>query len=95
MQNQYNARQKHFLKGTGTSVVPTKKDETDHKIEKLQNINSKLMSKMKELNVVLENTLDKANNKKIAKMNKETNAVKTDVGHQIKVKEVEVKNTSN
>jgi len=53
------------------------------------------MSKMKELNVVLENTLDKANNKKIAKMNKETNAVKTDVGHQIKVKEVEVKNTSN
>lgn len=45
-------------------VPPPKKDETDHKIDKLQNINNKLMSKMKELNVVLENTLDKANIKK-------------------------------
>ena len=44
------------------------------------------MNKMKELNVVLENTLDKANTKKIAKMKREANVVNRDPGHQIRVK---------
>ena len=48
---------------------------------------------MKELNVVLENTLDKANNKKVAKMNKDANVIKQDISHQIKVKQTEIANT--
>ena len=52
------------------------------------------MSKMKELNNVLEKTLEKANQKKLAKMNKEVNVVqKTDINHQLKLKEGELKNT--
>ena len=35
-----------------------KKDETDQKIEKLQNMNLKLMSKMQELNLALEGSMD-------------------------------------
>lgn len=72
-----------------------KKDETDHKIERLQHVNHKLMNKMKELNLVLENTLDRANTRKMAKMNKEANVVKQDVNHQIKVKQTEIANTGN
>ena len=43
------------------------KDETDQKIDKLKGINSKLTSKMKELNIVLEKALEKANQKKQSK----------------------------
>ena len=64
----------------------TQKDETDAKIEKLRGINSKLMNKMKELNVVLEKTLEKANNRKMAKAGKEIHVLKTDSKHQILVK---------
>ena len=64
------------------------------KIDKLKGINAKLMGKMKELNNVLEKTLEKANQKKLAKMNKEANVVhKTDINHQLKLKEGELKNT--
>tara|TARA_B110000305_G_C19184506_1_gene513590 strand:+ start:204 stop:371 length:168 start_codon:yes stop_codon:yes gene_type:complete len=35
------------------------KDENDAKIDKLKGINLKLMAKMKELNMVLERTLEK------------------------------------
>ena len=59
----------------------TGKDESDLKIEKLKGINTKLMSKMKELNGVLERTLEKANQKKLAKMGKEVNVIKTDANH--------------
>ena len=64
------------------------------KIDKLKGINAKLMGKMKELNNVLEKTLEKANQKKLAKLNKEANVVqKTDINHQLKLKEGELKNT--
>ena len=48
---------------------------------------------MKELTTVLEKTLEKANQKKLAKQNKEVNVKPTDANHQIKVKENELKNT--
>ena len=73
----------------------TQKDETDQKIDKLRGINGKLMNKMKELNTVLEKTLEKANNKKIAKMNKEVHAAKVDPRHQLLVKQGELKNSRN
>ena len=69
------------------------KDDNDIKIEKLKGINSKLMIKIKELNTVLEKTLEKANQKKMAKMNKEIHVVKVDAQHQIRLKEGEIKNT--
>ena len=71
---------------SSNALVGPKKDETDQKIERLQNINHKLMNKMKELNLVLENTLDRANTRKMAKISKETGAGKPDVNHQIKIK---------
>lgn len=80
------ASRKQVLKKTG-------KDESDLKIDKLKGINTKLMSKMKELNGVLERTLEKANQKKAAKMGKEVNVIKTDANHQLRVKEGELKNT--
>ena len=43
------------------------KDENDKKIDKYKGINAKLTNKMKELNTVLEKTLEKANAKKQAK----------------------------
>ena len=51
------------------------------------------MAKMKELNSVLERTLEKANQKKLAKMGKDVNVVKSDANHQLKIKEGELKNT--
>ena len=50
------------------------------------------MGKMKELNLVLERALERANQKKLAKIAHEgTNRTK-DKAHQIKVKENELKN---
>jgi len=71
--NTLNSRKQVLKKNT--------KDENDIKIEKLKGINTKLMTKMKELNNVLERTLEKANQKKLAKMNRDVNVVKTDVNH--------------
>lgn len=82
------ASRKQVLKKTG-------KDESDLKIDKLKGINTKLMSKMKELNGVLERTLEKANQKKLAKMGKEVHVIKTDANHQLRVKEGELKNTKS
>lgn len=62
------------------------KDENDHKIDKLRGINTKLTNKMKELNSVLEKTLEKANTKKLANMNKNVHVKPTDANHQMKVK---------
>ena len=56
-------------------------------------MNAKLMGKMKDLNVVLERTLEKANQRKLAKINKEGNNRGKDKAHQIRVKENELKNT--
>lgn len=53
------------------------------------------MNKMKDLNSVLENTLENAYNKKLAKMNKEKDVVKTDLKHKLQVKEGELSNTRN
>ena len=47
-------------KRTG-KIGGNKRDETEIKIDKLKVINGKLMAKMKELNIVLEKTLEKAN----------------------------------
>ena len=43
-------------------------DEVDKRINELKTMNTKLMGKMKELNIVLERSLEKANQKKLAKM---------------------------
>lgn len=51
------------------------------------------MGKMKELNVVLERTLERANSKKLARINKEGNTRTKDKAHQIRVKESEMQNT--
>ncbi len=59
------------------------------RIDKLKSINVKLRSKLKELNGLLEKTLEKANTRKIYK-NKDQKQV--DVGHQIQVKQKELKN---
>ena len=50
---------------------------------------------MKELNVVLENSLDKANTKKMARIGKEGSYGNKDMGHQVRVKETEIANTGN
>ena len=71
------------------------KDENDHKFDKYKGINSKLTNKMKELNNVLEKTLEKANAKKQAKDMKNMLVKPTDTNHQLKVKEQELKNTRN
>ena len=65
----------------------------DLKINQLKTTNQKLMNKMKELNIVLEKTLEKANQRKLAKINKEGNTKTKDKAHQIRVKENELKNT--
>lgn len=62
------------------------------RIEKLKSINLKLRTKLKELNSLLEKTLEKANTRKIYKINNQANGKQQDVGHQIKVKEKELKN---
>ena len=41
------------------------------RIEKLKGINVKLRSKLKELNIILEKTLEKANTRKLMKMNQD------------------------
>lgn len=57
-------------------------------------MNTKLMTKMKELNIVLEKTLERANQKKLARINKEGgNSKSKDKAHQIKVKQNELQNT--
>lgn len=71
------------------------KDENDHKIDKYRAINTKLTNKMKELNTVLEKTLEKANAKKQARDMKNVHVKPTDTNHQLKVKEQELKNTRN
>lgn len=53
------------------------------------------MNKMKELNTVLEKTLEKANNRKMAKASKEADVKKTDLRHQLLVKQGELKNSRN
>ena len=51
------------------------------------------MAKMKELNIVLEKTLEKANQKKLAKISKEGSAnVKIDAKHILQVKQGELRN---
>lgn len=55
-------------------------------------INIKLRNKLKELNSLLEKTLEKANTRKIYKQ-KDTK--QTDVAHQIEVKKKELKNSQN
>ena len=62
------------------------------RIEKLKNINVQLRQKLKQLNSLLEKTLEKANTRKIYKQNGDK---QKDVGHQIKVKEKELKNAQN
>ena len=62
------------------------------RIEKLKSINVKLRNKLKELNQLLEKTLEKANTRKIYK-NKD--AKQQDVGHQVEVKKKELKNSLN
>jgi hypothetical protein len=52
-------------------MVDVHRDDTDIKIEKLKSVNSKLMSKMKEINIVLEKTIEKAKHNKIVKINKQ------------------------
>lgn len=74
-------------------MLKRKRNPQDVKIDKLQQINGKLTSKMKELNSVLEKTLEKANTKKMAKMNKDKHVIKSDPEHQILVKEKQLKNT--
>jgi len=69
------------------NLKKVQKDENDHKIDKYRGINTKLTSKMKELNSVLEKTLEKANSKKQAKDIKNMNVKPTDTNHQLKVKE--------
>lgn len=56
-------------------------------------MNGKLMGKMKELNIVLERALEKANQKKLAKLNKDGNSRVRDKSHQIQVKQNELQNT--
>lgn len=63
-----------------------KQDEVDIRINQLKNMNGKLMGKMKELNIVLERALEKANQKKLAKLNKDGNSRIRDKSHQIQVK---------
>ena len=87
--------QKQSIQSPKIKTPPQPKDEMDSKIEKMYQINQKLMTKMKEMNLLLENTLESANNKKLAKMNKESNIVKTDLKHKLQVKEGELSNTRN
>lgn len=69
------------------------RDDVDNRITGLKTLNSKLMSRMKELNIVLERTLERANQRKQAKINKEGNQRTKDKAHAIRVKENEFRNT--
>jgi hypothetical protein len=62
------------------------------RIDKLKGINVKLRTKLKELNSLLEKTLEKANTRKLYKMNQGNANKQQDIGHSIKVKEKELKN---
>lgn len=64
------------------------------RIEKLKGINVKLRNKLKELNQLLEKTLEKANTRKIYK-NKDQAGKQQDIQHQIQVKQKELKNSQN
>jgi hypothetical protein len=61
------------------------KDEKDLQIDRLRGINEKLRQKLKDLNGVLERTLEKANNRKIYKINA-NKGKEQDVQHQIHVR---------
>ena len=45
----------------------TSKDEREVKIDKLKHVNLKLRQRLKELNVQLEKTIEKANSRKVQK----------------------------
>jgi len=57
----------------------------------LKQINGKLRSKIKELNVVVERAIDKANQKKLTLAKREAHGVDTE--HLIKVREKEIENS--
>ena len=61
-------------------------------IEKLKNINQKLRNKIKELNVIVEKAIDKANSKKLS-MHKKDNQQSIDVEHILKIREKEISNS--
>ena len=54
------------LKKQVTKKDPVK-DERDVKIDKLKQVNLKLRQRLKDLNVQLEKTIDKANSRKVQK----------------------------
>ena len=66
------------------SVITNKNvEKVDSHIQKLQQVNSKLTGRMKDLNNMLDYTLNKANTKKQAKFNKEQHVIKPDTRHKV------------
>lgn len=89
------------LKKQVTKKDPVK-DERDVKIDKLKQVNLKLRQRLKDLNVQLEKTIDKANSRKVQKslqaqsqMQAQKATQETVTDHQIKVKEKELRNAQN
>jgi hypothetical protein len=71
------------------------KDDKDVKIDKLKQVNLKLRQRLKELNVQLEKTIEKANSRKVQKSlqaSSQAQTLETVTEHQIRVKEKELKN---
>ena len=61
-------------------------------IEKLKQINHKLRNKIKELNLIVEKAIEKANIKKLAMSKKETQST-VDVDHLLKIRDKEIMNS--
>eukprot|EP00349_Pseudokeronopsis_sp_Brazil_P005172 CAMPEP_0202968238 /NCGR_PEP_ID=MMETSP1396-20130829/13474_1 /ASSEMBLY_ACC=CAM_ASM_000872 /TAXON_ID= /ORGANISM="Pseudokeronopsis sp., Strain Brazil" /LENGTH=75 /DNA_ID=CAMNT_0049694335 /DNA_START=44 /DNA_END=271 /DNA_ORIENTATION=+ len=74
--------------------MPKKKqdrDEKDVQIDKLKHVNAKLRGRIKELNLVVEKAIEKANSKRIISQ-KHKYETDMDVDHLLQVREKEIQN---
>ena len=69
------------------------KDDKDKQIDKLKNINLKLRNKIKELNIIVEKAIEKANAKRLQTQKDKTNNKPVDVEYLLRVRDKEIANS--
>jgi len=69
------------------------KDEKDKQIDKLKGINLKLRNKIKELNIIVEKAIEKANAKRLATQKDKNKNENVDVEYLLRVRDKEIANS--
>ena len=69
------------------------KDEKDKQIDKLKTINMKLRNKIKELNIIVEKAIEKANAKKLQSQKDAKKNETVDVEYLLRVRDKEIANS--